>query len=624
MVFRRTQFGISLATLLVAGFIGQQAAMAQQDAPAGGRGGQAESDRGAQRGEGRRPGGDQADRKRDGRGDRAERGDRGDRGRGPGGRGGRGGGWGNPSEGVLSGPMSRVTASLFRPDYMTRDSLMIITELDLDDRQGEVVEMLLDDYDANFRMAVEETQMALREMAASSGVAESQEDQMAQMRERMESMRSEMRKMREAARGDQNGEDGAKIAPEQVEEAREAFRSRMRDMRDEFRGIREEQMASDDMQSLLTSQIALLKQFANARRGMRNEMDGALGSILADEQLSQWDAVARTIRRIRLLPEGRLQGESTDLRPLTQDVSADLAVEQTVLVNDVLSAWELDLDDALVKRRLFDETAIWKVFDSMQNRDFEALMNVMKNRQRIAERIRDTNDLAIEAVAESMGGEAGPTFRREALQRGYERVFQPSRAQRAIAAALELEGLEAELITDITALQVRADEIMGDENERVLDVVRQHEELREMRYIQRELDRQNGEETERNNQDDPIRVAYNTRNEVDEELIEELRDLLGEERASGLRGMNRGQRDWGNRDMSRPEDREAMRQQFMERFDANGDGEISESEREAIRAHFLEQREGRGGPGGPGGRGGRGGPVGEGASRRPSGPPPSE
>ena len=51
---------------------------------------------------------------------------------------------------------------------------------------------------------------------------------------------------------------------------------------------------------------------------------------------------------------------------------------------------------------------------------------------------------------------------------------------------------------------------------------------------------------------------------------------------------------------------EGGREEFLNRFDTDGDGEISESEREAIREHF------RGGGGQRGGSGGQGG--GQGAS----------
>ncbi|MCH2143068.1 MAG: hypothetical protein MK077_08745 [Phycisphaerales bacterium] len=567
--------------------------------PRGERGAQPDrgprGERGARQGERGRRGGERAGRpgRGEGQGDRQGRG------------GGRpGGSWGSMSDGVLGGPMGRVSSTLFKPDYLTRDSLMIIEALQLDDRQSEVVEMLLDDYDANFRVAVEETQFALRDMSEASGVAEAEEDRMSEVRERMEAMRSEMREMRAAAQ--QNGDDeNAEPRDEaEVQEAREAMRERMREMRDDWRAVRDEQMESEEMQTLLDEQIAVLKTFANARRSMRREMGGALEAILAEEQLKNWDVVDRWIRRIRLLPEGRLQGESTDLRPIADATAVELDPVRAAALEDILLAWELDVDDALLKRRNYDETAIWKMFESMKSQDYEALMRVLKQRQNLAERIRDVNDVAIEEAAESMGEADGAAFRLEALRRGYGRVFQTSRSERAIESALQLEDLEEQLIADIKALQGRAVVIMADENESVLKAVRQNDEAREIQFVQRAIDRQNGEETQwgwGRGEDDPIRIAYDARDEQDRELIEELRALLGDELAAEVRGMNERQRgqDRAGMDWNRSGDREAMRRQFMERFDSNGDGEISEEERSAIRTYFQQQR--GGGGGGPGG-----------------------
>ena len=70
------------------------------------------------------------------------------------------------------------------------------------------------------------------------------------------------------------------------------------------------------------------------------------------------------------------------------------------------------------------------------------------------------------------------------------------------------------------------------------------------------------------------------------------------------RGARRGE--WGDRGFGGPHgfdgDRDAMRQQFMQRFDTDGNGEIDDAEREKIGQFFREMREG-GGFGGPTPRG---------------------
>ena len=149
---------------------------------------QGETDRGdrgerGQQGD-RGPRGDRGDR--GATADRDGRGDRGDRGRG-------GGRWGSPSRGLLGGPARRITRTLFRPDYLTRDLAIIVEALSLDGEQADVVDMLLEDYDASFRMAVEETTQAMTDLGENSGADELEQDRVETLRGEMQSMRAEMR-----------------------------------------------------------------------------------------------------------------------------------------------------------------------------------------------------------------------------------------------------------------------------------------------------------------------------------------------------------------------------------------------------------------------------------------------
>ena len=85
------------------------------------------------------------------------------------------------------------------------------------------------------------------------------------------------------------------------------------------------------------------------------------------------------------------------------------------------------------------------------------------------------------------------------------------------------------------------------------------------------------------------------------ETNEERDEARRNENAESGRG-NRGG-GWGGS--------EGGREEFMNRFDKDGNGEISESEREAIRDHFRSMRDQNGGQGfgnrGGGGGGGNGG-----------------
>jgi len=339
-------------------------------------------------------------------------------------------------------------------------------------------------------------------------------------------------------------------------------------------------------------------------------MNDALFGLLSEEQMKNWDRLARHLRRIRQLPEGRLQGERTDLGGIVEAATVGVEPEQVEGVRDLMVSWELDLDEALADRRSHDDTALFKTLKAMQVADFDGILDVLKRRQTRAEAVRDVTDTAIEAISASLPLQQGADFRSAALQAGYDRVFRTSRAQRAIEAATKLEDLDEETMAAVEALLIECNVAIAAENEDILSVIRRHDEPREVRWVERMQRRAAGEDVRRGDQeDDPIREAFGARDELDEAFIERLREILGEERAAELPlGRQRGQRgDWGNRGWGdhggSGGDRDAMRQQFMERFDANKDGEIDDSEREKIGEYFRQMRDG-GGFGGPPTRGG--------------------
>ncbi len=540
----------------------------------------------------RDPGERTTDQNRGQRGDRPQRGDnargqRGQRGDAREDRGGerRGGGGFGRGSGGPGNPMGMIARSMFRPLFMTRDLPIMVDMLDLDDGQGEIVTVVLADYDAAFQLAAEETRDAVGALNETLRSNPETQERMEEMRGRMETIRSEMREARESMRG----EGAEAMTDEARQQMRETFRGRMQEMHDSFRKEMEERMEQPETQTSFAQQRALYQQFDSLRRSMNAETEEAILTILAQEQVALWDKVIRRIRRERLLPEGRISGESFNVESLTLSAISDSNDEVRDAVTTIVNVWTIDLDDALLRRDAFDATTRVRAMELMTDRDSVALERLVLDRLKLQQAVRNVNDTAVESIASAMPDEAGSAFRQGAVQDGYGRWLRPARSVRAIEAALQLEDLEESLRTAIVELQGDCTAAMADENERVLAAVRQYEEPRELRFI-RGMD---GDWSGRDREDTPLDEATERRSEVDQEYIEALTDLLGEERAKALPGMRGGDR--GNRTRQwggGGEDREAMREQFMKRFDANGDGEISDEEREAIREAFRDNRGG--------------------------------
>jgi hypothetical protein len=102
------------------------------------------------------------------------------------------------------------------------------------------------------------------------------------------------------------------------------------------------------------------------------------------------------------------------------------------------------------------------------------------------------------------------------------------------------------------------------------------------------------------------------RNRVDERYVEQLKALLTPEQQEALPaqrgGRGGGGGGWGGMGAS-----EEQRAEFMKRFDKDGDGELSDEERQSMIEEFRGGRGGQGG--GQGGQGGRGGRGGQGGGR---------
>jgi hypothetical protein len=524
--------------------------------------------------------------------------------------------------------MGRVSDLIFRPDFLTRDVLVVNEILELDGEQYDIIEMLLEDYDETFRMAVEETRAVMADLGDSSGVADLEAERVDDLRSRMDEMRSEMRAAREAARSEASedeseaaNEDERRVREEARAARREAIRSefgeRMSEIRNAFREIRRAQLQSPAMQDLLDAQLELLKRFARARSSMSSEVVDAAQSVLTEAQLVHWPTLERRLRRLRELPRGSLQGERTDLWPIVEATlpAVDETHHQAVL--DVMSSWELDLDDALRRRVDFDQTAMIASIEAMQTSDFEALLKIAEQRKVRNETARDVTDLAIDSITLQLEGELGADFRKRALAAGYDRIYRSNRAVRVIKAALELEGLDEETLTAIAVLLEDCTVACGELNEEILNIVRTHEEPREMRFVRRMLERETGVETSREDQD-PIGAAFEKRGALEQEYLDRLKELLGETQFNALPGAvrrdRRGDRGGWGRGGPGGEDREARRAEFMQRFDENGDGEIDEAERDKIRNFFREMRYeggfGAHGGGPPRGGGDRPGPNG--------------
>jgi hypothetical protein len=518
-----------------------------------------------------------------------------------------------PGGGRSGGMMSRITAGGTTPDYMLRDLQRFSESLQLNDEQGVIVEQILRDYDESFREASNASQESMRNTFTSM---RGNEDDPA--RQEQQEMRQRARDIREKmdSASELQGEDG-------MEELQERLSAEMDEIRESMNESRAAQWESPERQSAMEDLGLYVADQLRLKRQMRFEFETDLVAILAEEQLLLWPPLKRMLVRDRLLPKGRLSGETIDVMGLVEQQSFD--DETLIVLFPTMNEWDENVTAALQARDdhlVENQGALMATFGSQES----SSQSVMKEQARLAETVRQINDDAVSQIASALPSEEGSAFAYIARERAYPRIFRTTRVERAYLGAIELEDLDPEILGSIVELY---DALLTDleySNDQVLAATRRWESQETIERMNRFASRMSGGESER--PESPIRAAEDDRRKIEENYLEQLRMLLTEEQIKELGGLekreereDRGRGGWGNRGGrgDRGGSSDGDREAFMKQFDKDGDGELSESEREGIRDHF---RNGGGRPGGdrPGGAGGgRGGNTGnsQGGGRTP-------
>ena len=483
---------------------------------------------------------------------------------------------------------SWMSANGMTPDYMLRDLQRFQSALDLTDEQTLIVEQILRDYDESFREASDSSQEGMR--SSMSAMQPSEDDPARQLTQDLRTRSREIRDKIDSARTLDN-ENGMQELQAKLQTELDSIRDAMREARLLEWQSPERQTAFEEMALLMQDQLRLKKQ-------MCTEFEGDLVSILTEDQQGLWPPLQRQLVRDRLLPRGRLSGETVDVMGLVEQ--QDFEDEVLITLLPVLNEWDETVTNALSARDNHMTENQGALMTSMRTMDTSSGVDVMKAQAKLAEAVRDINDMAVDNIVLLLPEIQNTEFSTYARERGYPRIYRPTRTDRAYKAAMELEGLEPDILQAIMELYDALQLEMIYANEQILEATHRWEAQEQLDRMNRFSARMTGGSTER--AESPIRKAEEDRRTIEDTYLEQLRMLLTEEQIEALGGLETREqrqvdrnswRDSGrNRDSGHSGGFEGGREAFMNRFDADGDGTISESEREAIRDHF------RGGGGG--------------------------
>ncbi len=272
---------------------------------------------------------------------------------------------------------------------------------------------------------------------------------------------------------------------------------------------------------------AAMKRFARQKAELTEDFLVQVRAQLSAEQLGNWPSFDRAVTRIKTLPEGRLDGERTDLLVVADDL--DLTEQQREDVAELLEAYEIELDDALRARNEYLQSVSSKLDEAIEKRDFKKALSLVDagTRRRVA--VRGANEKHTDELAAKLGEETGGTFRREVLRRSYPRVYHRTVGQKSFERARELADLDDDTRSGIAAIEDAYSLELAACNERLREAIHRYQP-QETRHaiegIEAMMSGDGGSMDIGHEHDDPIHKAFRKRRNLDERFMKQLHVML--------------------------------------------------------------------------------------------------
>lgn len=516
------------------------------------------------------------------------------------------------------GGLMRQFTSRMEPDFMKRDVPVIQEQLKLDDGQVTVVETFITDYTDAFEPLAEETRTVMQDSMRSIMQSFMGGGMQERMRDLFEGVQKDMEQLQQ-----ENG--GAEIDPEV---RRKLFQERMDKLQQDVTAERAANGQDAEQRRIMKEIVDASNSFLGKKVELRKELVDGVKGVLRPEQLANWEAFERFLRRERAMGNGILSAESTNLIFVLDD--ADLTQAGIDATKPILDNYELQLDGALKARDEFLESSEPRLLKSMLDANTQESTRIVDQQISMRKAVRDINERFRTEITQALPAEDGAKFNLAALKAGFQRTYNTTATQKMFEEAGKLEGLSAETLAAITDLASQYERELMAVNDRIVSATKKQEVDRTKEDMERGLSMMNGTGSWSNmmgrgrfgggdqGQPDPVRDAFDDRAKLAESYQSRLKALLTPEQFEALpKGNERGGRggmgggpggmggNFGSGKISE------MPEQFQERakeFDANKDGTLDEAERTKMFEDFRNRfRGGQGGGGQGGGQGGRAG-----------------
>lgn len=316
-----------------------------------------------------------------------------------------------------------------------------------------------------------------------------------------------------------------------LEDYQIAFRADAEKIQAQMDDIRREMEATGDRRDWRTMMRPLREKRAEMTRisdRLKESFVTDVQAVLSAEQVELWPAYERRVRRLTLLPRGRIAGEGVNLFDVVEVVQLDAAAR--LAIEPLLDEYDLRLDSALVRRESEREKIADEFREMMRDGNIVRALDLAGRERKMRTAIRDLNEKYARLIEFEL---ADPQpFHEEFRLRAYPRVWHSTYVQRLFEAALALEEVEPNTLQAIEAMNERFQVRLRTINEGLQRITREHDATsieRRIGMIEATLQRR---VVDRN--DDPIRQGFNERSEYENRTRKQLESLLTEEQVALL------------------------------------------------------------------------------------------
>lgn len=469
-------------------------------------------------------------------------------------------------------------ANLLRPDFTRRDLPIMIEDLELEDMHRSVLQMLFDDYTEKFSHAAKQFtdvrdryEWPTQQIRFAGGEVG---DRMANVV--LEGFDGSIQTGSfvmidsadvhfgdiHTAGGGGGGEGGeemsfniaimvadddehADLSEEQIEgihiRLTEGLEERLKERRAELTDIlaaieeREAREAEEDEEKDIATADEVLgaaRTLLAEKTRLHEELIGDV-ELLIGEKFDAWPAVDRKLRRVNTLPHGQLSTESLDLHRLANQADAAGAL------GEILAKYDESLNEALRTRNDTLVQADIENFKASADEDHQRQLDIARQTAETRLGVRRVNDEFVEAAANELDEILGQTVRQRAREEAFPAVYRRTRAERAMAEALEIADLDPDVADAIGALQASYAEELPIMQERMIQIIRADEVDRSTRMMEMMRKMRAGEMDFSKIELPKMAQAFEARTTLSRRYLDQLEALLTSEQFEGLRSARR-------------------------------------------------------------------------------------